>query len=319
MKHIFIVNTHAGKATANEELERLLCDFEHEYEVYYTKGPKDATAYVKARCETSIGERLRFYACGGDGTIKEVADGVYGHENADLTAVPLGSGNDFVKYYGGADRFFDLNMLAEAESGYIDLIKVNGEFCINVCNFGFESYVAKTMDEVRHKKLIGGKNSYTTGIVKALLFAMKNKAEIFVDGECIADGEYLLCSVANGRYVGGAYMCAPHSLNDDGMLEVCLANVISRLSFVKLVGVYKQGKHLDDPRFEKIITYRKGKKVDVRSDEEMTIALDGELMRVHNFTCEVVPRAVRFAAVGLVEHDDLPSKEAAITEAVISD
>jgi len=239
---------------------------------------------------------LRFYAFGGDRTIKEVACGLVGDEHAELCAVPLGSGNDFVKYYGGADDFLDLNKLKDAPSEYIDLIKVNGEYCINVCNFGFESYVAKTMHEVRHKKIIGGKCAYTTGIVKALLFAMKNKADIYVDGEKIIDGRYLLCTVANGKYVGGGYMCAPRSLDNDGLLEVCAVRVMSRFQIVRLINVYKVGKHLDDPRFKDIIVYRRGKKIEVRSDDMMTIALDGELVETHNFTCEVVHNAVRFAS-----------------------
>ena len=153
------------------------------------------------------------------------------------------------------------------------------------------------MDDVRHKKVIGGKNAYTTGIVKGLLCAMKNKADIYIDGREMLSGEYLLCSVANGRYVGGAYQCAPRSLNDDGLLEVCTAKVISRFSFVKLINVYKEGKHLDDPRFKKFMLYGRAKKVEVHSDREITIALDGELMNVRDFTCEVIPKAVRFAAI----------------------
>lgn len=302
MKHIFVVNPYAGKAKAKEQLAEMLTDFAHEYEVYYTTGPKDATRYVRERCTSAPESRLRFYACGGDGTIKEVAEGVYGHDNADLTAVPLGSGNDFVKYYGGADKFLDLAALADAPSEYIDLIRVNDDFCINVCNFGFESYVAKTMDEVRHKKIIGGKHSYTTGIVKALLCAMKNKADIYVDGEKIIDGEYLLGTVANGRFEGGAYQCAPKSRNDDGELDVCVAKVISRFKFVKLVNAYKEGKHLDDDRFKDIITYRRGKRIEVRCDRENMIGLDGELLKVQNYTCEVVPRAVRFAALMYAEN-----------------
>lgn len=297
MKHIFVVNPHAGKAKAKEMIAEMLVGFCYDHEIYYTKGHKDATRFVREKCDAEPDCRLRFYACGGDGTIKEVAEGVYGHENADLTAVPLGSGNDFVKYYGGADKFMDLNKLAEAESDHIDLIKVNDEFCINVTNFGFESYVAKTMDEVRHKKLIGGKNSYITGIVKALFCAMRNKADIYVDGERINNGEYLLGTVANGRFEGGAFQCAPRSFNNDGELDICIANVISKLDFIRLVSVYKEGKHLDDPRFDKIVTYRRGKKVEVRCTEENTIALDGELLRTQNFTCEVIARAVRFAAV----------------------
>ena len=302
MKHIFVVNPYAGKAKAREQLAELLADFGYEYELYYTTGPKDATRFVRERCESEPASEFRFYACGGDGTIKEVAEGIYGHENADLTAVPLGSGNDFVKYYGGTDRFLNLRELAEAPSEYIDLIKVNDEFCINVCNFGFESYVAKTMDEVRHKKLIGGKHSYTTGIVKALFCAMKNQADIYVDGEKVIDGEYLLGTVANGRYEGGAYQCAPKSHNNDGELDVCIAKVISRLTFVRLVNVYKEGKHLDDERFKNIITYRRGKRIEVRCKKENMIGLDGELLKVQNYTCEVVPKAVRFAALMYAEN-----------------
>lgn len=301
MKHIFVVNTHAGKAKAKEELDALLVGFDLEHVIYYTKGPKDATEYVRAKCEEEPDAQLRFYACGGDGTIKEVAEGVYGHDNADLTVVPLGSGNDFVKYYGGAENFLDLRKLAAAPSDYIDLIKVNDHLCINVCNFGFESYVAKTMNDVRHKKFIGGKNSYTTGILKGLIFAMKNNARITVDGEILCEGDYLLCSVANGRYVGGAYMCAPRALNDDGLLEVCSVDVVSRFSVPKLIKVYKDGGHLDDPSFKNIINYKQGKRVEVHFDKEMTIALDGELVDVRDFVCEAIPRAVRFAAVNIGE------------------
>ena len=297
MKHIFVVNTHAGKAQAKEELEKLLVGFEFEHEVYYTKGPKDATEFVSARCEKEPDVQLRFYACGGDGTIKEVVEGVYGHANVDLTAVPLGSGNDFVKYYGGADRFLDLRALALAPSDYIDVIKVNDEFCINAVNFGFESYAAKVMNDVRHKKIIGGKNSYTTGILKGLIFAMKNNARVTVDGVGLIDGDYLLCSVANGRYVGGAYMCAPRALNDDGLLEVCAVDTISRLSVPKLIKIYQAGGHLDDPSLDKIIHYTRGKRIEVHFKEDMVIALDGELLKVRDFVCEAIPRAVRFAAL----------------------
>ncbi len=299
MKHIFVVNTYAGKAQAKEEIERLLCGFEGEYELHYTKAPKDATEFVRERCARSEGETLRFYACGGDGTAKEVVEGMLGHDNAELTIVPLGSGNDFVKYYGGASEFFDLNKLKNAPSDYVDIIKVNGEYCLNVCNFGFESYVAKTMHEVRHKKIIGGKMSYTTGIVKALMFAMKNKADIYVDGEKIIDGSYLLCTVANGRYVGGGYMCAPRSLDNDGLLEVCAVKPVSRFFIVRLINIYKEGKHLDDPRFKDIVIYREGKCVEVRSDKPITIALDGELVDACNFKCEVIPKAIKFAALSI--------------------
>ena len=297
MKHIFVVNTHAGKARAKEELSRLLVGFEYDHEIYYTRGHKDATEFVRRRCEEEPEGELRFYACGGDGTLKEVVEGVYGHDNADITVVPLGSGNDFVKYYGGADNFLDLRSLACAPSTYIDLIKVNDHLCVNAVNFGFESYAANVMNNVRHKKFIGGKNSYTTGILMGLIFAMKNHAKVKVDGEQLVDGEYLLGSVANGRFVGGGYQCAPRALNSDGQLEVCVVNTISHFSVPKLIKIYKAGEHIEHPAFKKILNYRRAKKVEITFDRDMCIALDGELIDVREFVCEVIPSAVRFAAV----------------------
>ncbi len=44
---------------------------------------------------------MRIYACGGDGTVNEVANGVYGHANAALGVIPIGSGNDLIRNFGG--------------------------------------------------------------------------------------------------------------------------------------------------------------------------------------------------------------------------
>ena len=295
MRHIFIVNTYAGKATAEAAIKELLVGF-GEYELYLTKGPKDATEYVREVCNNKReDEEIRFYACGGDGTLKEVCDGAYGYDGVDITVVPLGSGNDFVRYYGGEEKFLDLCALRDAESEYIDLIRVNGELCINVCNFGFESSAANMMSKVRHKKIIGGKNSYITGILYAIIYSMKSYGRICCDGEEITDGAYILCSVANGRYVGGGFKCAPLSINNDGMLDVCAVSPISRFTLARLIGVYKSGDHITDKRFEKIIKYRRCKKVEVHAEDEFIIAIDGEIIHTNDLTCEVVPHAIRFA------------------------
>ena len=149
--------------------EKMRTDYSHlQYEFYPTKAAKDATAYVRARCEAEPQEQLRFYACGGDGTANEVLHGLIGFANASMTCFPCGSGNDYVKYYGGAERFRDIDALLAGEEKLVDIMRVNDRYSINVTNFGFDTVVAQTMHNVRHKKVIGGKNAYTTGIVKAL-------------------------------------------------------------------------------------------------------------------------------------------------------
>ena len=299
MKHIFIYNPTAGRdntARIAALQEKLKNDYpELSIEFYPTKAAKDATAYVRSRLEAEPDVKMRFYACGGDGTANEVLHGVIGHENASMTCYPCGSGNDYVKYYGGAARFLDIDALINAEERVVDAMRIGDRYSINVTNFGFDTEVARTMHEVRRKKLIGGKNAYTTGIIKALVTAMKNDCTVWVDGEKLNDGKMLLCTVSNGRYVGGAYCCAPHSRNDDGLLDVCLVKPLSRLTLIKLIGVYKKGEHLDDPRFKNLITYRRGKSVRVVAPEGFGYTLDGEIVMCNDFTIDICPGAVRFA------------------------
>ena len=297
MKHIFIVNPRAGSGVSAEEIENELKKLDIDWEIYITAGEKDATRYVKERCET--GERIRFYACGGDGTINEVASGVVGHENASMSCYPVGSGNDFVKYFGGRERFLSIKELCAGEEMPIDLIRVDDRYCVNICHFGFDTEVARTMSRVKSKKLIGGKNAYTTGVAKALISNMKTKGRVCADGEVIADGAYLLWSVANGQYVGGMFKCAPRADVSDGLLEVCLAKPVSRLKFLRLVGSYKDGRHLDDPRFSDMLVYRRCRKVEVFAQPGFGVSLDGEIYETTHFTAEVMPGAIRFAVPGV--------------------
>lgn len=298
MKHIFILNPAAGKENAGKILEEALKESfgaEVDYEIYRTQAPGDATAYIRNYCAAHA-DPVRFYACGGDGTLNETVNGVVGFPQASLGCYPCGSGNDFVKYYGGKKYFLDLKAQLEAEEEEIDLIRVGNKYAINAAHFGFDSCVAQIMMNVRRKKIIGGKNAYTTGIVVALMKAMRNKCRVTVDGELLNPrGTILLCTVTNGQYVGGSFRCAPRSVNRDGLLEVCLVEPVSHFKFMSLMNYYKEGTHLDDPKFEKVLTYRRGKKIEVEAPEGFVYAFDGELIRQNKFTVEVAPHAIRFA------------------------
>lgn len=298
MKHIFVYNPAAGRSDdgiAHLKSNLKKYDGQLTYEIYHTTAPGDATTFVRARCEAEPDEALRFYACGGDGTANEVLHGIIGKPHASMTIFPCGSGNDFVKYYGGAKRFLDIDALIGGVETPIDVMRIGDRYSLNVTNFGFDTAVARTMERVRRKKIIGGKHAYTTGILSALMKAMKNDCTVYVDGEQINDGKILLCTVANGSHVGGSFKCAPKSDNTDGLLEICLVKPISRFTFIKLVNVYKEGTHLDDDRFEKIITYRQGKSVRVCAPEGFAYTLDGEIIEENDFTIENCPALVRFA------------------------
>lgn len=297
MKHVFVINPAAGRANAFDAIKSALNELNTslDYELYQTRGQGDATAFVRAYCQ-KYADPVRFYACGGDGTLNEVVNGAYGFAQASVACYPSGSGNDFVKYYGGKEAFLNLAELTEAPEEYIDLIRVGDRYAINAAHFGFDSCVAKTMMRVRRKKLIGGKRAYATGVLMGLLCAMRNACRVSVDGELLNPRGYLLlCTIANGQYVGGSYRCAPRSLNNDGMLEICLIRPISHFTFLRLMKDYERGLHLDNPVFDRYIEYRRGHSVTVEAPEGFVYSFDGELIEQNRFTVETVERAIRFA------------------------
>lgn len=320
MKHILVINPAAGHTNAVPRIRAeadALRPF-YDVEIYETTGKGDATAFVKRRIAEAPEQAMRFYSCGGDGTLKEVATGAMGAKNASVSCYPCGSGNDFVKYYGGAEKFLSLKELFEGEERVIDLVTDGTEYSINAANFGFDYAVCATMERVRRYPLLGGKRAYYVGIAKALFTSMKNRAKVYADGELLNDDErFLLCTAANGTYIGGSYMCAPRSSNEDGLLELCYVKPLSIPRFLKLIGYYKRGEHLDAPALAPYVIYKRVKRIEVESpDEDFGYCLDGEMHPSQKFYFEIVPAALRFAipkaAAEFIAEREKKRKEASI-------
>jgi len=295
VEHIFIINPTAGASDSTETIKKEISNthIAGNCEIYCTKGPGDATDFVTRKCSQSAGP-LRFYACGGDGTLNEVVNGAVNFPNVSVGVYPCGSGNDFVKYYGGTAPFLDINALVRGEDKQIDLILANGKYCINVFDFGFDTAVLTTMEKVKKIRLLAGKRAYFCGVAKALFSSMKTPCTVEVDGETICKDNALLCTVANGRYVGSSFKCAPYSDNSDGLLEVCFVKPISRVTFFRLIKYYTRGEHLGNPKFENFMIYRRGKRISIVGGKDFNYALDGELVWQNRVTVEVVEKAINF-------------------------
>ena len=298
MQYVFIVNPFAGAGNTVSKLKAEVDALPQKDDciVYVTTGPGDATQYVGKWCDAHPGEAVRFIACGGDGTINEVFSGAAGREHVSVTCYPCGSGNDFVKAFGGAEKFLSVPALIEAKEQPLDLLKVGDRWANNVVNFGFDTTVAITINQEREKTGHGNKNAYTKGVVKALLTAMKNTFTVKADGEVLNPaGKALLCTAANGQYVGGSFRCAPRARTDDGLIEVCLIRPISRLRFIKVLKPYTNGEHLDRADMGDIVVYRRAKKVEVDAPAGFAYSLDGEIVYESHFTVEIVPGALSLA------------------------
>ena len=263
MKHIFIVNTVAGEHSCLKEVEKAIANESEviDYEIFTPDSAKDNICQIKSYLEAHPDEEVRFYACGGDGTINKVASGIYGYPNASMTVLAYGSGNDYIKYFADLQTFRNVENAMHGTEKLVDIMHVNERFAINATHFGLDSVVAKMMHKIRRYPIIGGKMCYPIAVFWAFLTGMRTKCTVYADGEKLNDGKICLCTIANGRYVGGSYKCAPRSLNDDGLMEVCLIKPVSRIKFALLKKYYTEGTHLDNPKFEKYIGYRRAKQV----------------------------------------------------------
>ena len=98
MKHLFIINPAAGSRDRTESYSRKIreaCEGRGlDYEIRVSDAPGGCARL--AREAAASGEEYRIYACGGDGTLNEVASGAAGYDNAAVTVFSGGSGNDFV-------------------------------------------------------------------------------------------------------------------------------------------------------------------------------------------------------------------------------
>lgn len=293
MKTYFILNPKAGIGDKKKFIEEEVKKIDNA-EIHYTTSKEDAANFIVETLKDESNE-YRFVACGGDGTINDVFSACVNKENASVSVIPCGSGNDFVKNFK-IDYFNNLQKFTTCPSRKMDVIKVNDHYAFNCCHFGFDTAVAKIVNEDRKVKGHGSPFSYPKGVALALINSMRTKCKVYAQEELLNDSdELLLCTIANGQYVGGSYRCAPKASLFDGFLEICFVKPISRLRFVTLMNVYKNGTHLDNPKFDKILKYRHVKKAKLIADKNFGYSLDGEIFYDEVVNIECLKAAINLA------------------------
>ena len=291
MYYIFIVNGREDKHHILEDVQRQIREegdrFEHE--IYVTRGVGDGTRFVRIYCDLHPNAKVCFVSCGGSGTMNEVVSGMVGASGKRLAIMAYGETNDFLKCFPDRD-FTSLRKILEGESRMVDVIKVNDSYSINVINIGFDAVVASI--GYRYMEAGHAKNAYRWGVVGAIFAGRNNRIKVIADGERLNRRRMLLCTVSNGRVCGGEFICAPRAEIDDGWMEVCLAKRMLLLSFLLILPVYRNGKHLDNAFARRRFRYKRAKHVDVISRDLIDIALDGELYSSHTFQIDILPKEI---------------------------
>ena len=295
MKHIFIINPNAGKHDSRQRIydmaDALRNQHGLEVQCILTKNQGHATELARKLCES--GEELRFYACGGDGTANEVANGVIGYDNAAMTVIPVGTGNDFLKNFGdGAALFEDAENLWNGPRFPMDAIDVNGRIALTIACSGIDARVAADVHKYSESPLLDGKGSYIYSLAVNFLFkGITSRWTVELDGEAVED-DYSLVAACNGRYYGGGFMPVPEARMNDGVLNTLVVKKVSRVTFAKFVGPYAKGEYHKFPHLAHCSTPQV---IRIRSQkEDIVTCLDGECMTSNDVTIRLSDKKLNF-------------------------
>ena len=321
MKHYFITNPAAGKKSSCELLAeniRKSCEEKNvSYEIYETKCAKDATTYVKEVCENhkESEEKLRFYACGGDGTLGEVVSGAVGYPFASVGLIPKGTGNDFVRNFSNKELFFDITAQIDGTECEIDVLSCNDMYAINMVNIGFDCEVVKKMVKIKRWPFVPSKLAYILGVLPTFITKPGVTVSVSVDGDKPSKMSLLLTTIANGCYCGGGFHSNPEALVTDGKINTLFVNNIKRLRFLQLVSSYKKGTHLI-PENAAILSTVDCESLDLVFDGVQSISLDGELHDINGkLHFEIIRGGLNFivpAGSSFIKEENNVRKEALV-------
>lgn len=294
MKNVFIINPKSGKNSQYKLMNEIKKHFNgKQIVIEKTNGPEHATFIAKKYALSK--EPVHLFVCGGDGTLHEVVNGIVGSENILLSVIPIGTGNDFVKYFEDKSIEDFLNLSNYENPVYIncDVLKVNGEYAINTISFGFDVEVARKVNEIKTKHATKGILPYAWSALVSLKKPIGQEYQIQIDTEHLPKDKYGLLVFCNGKYYGGGFKPCPNANIEDGWIDACMVKDVKRIQMIRFAKKYLEGTHTD---LTSLISMYQAKTIHLDTDNELVYAnLDGEVKGFKNPTIEIVNNALHLA------------------------
>lgn len=276
-----IVNPVAGNGRARQVGEQAA---EHlrgrgaEFTVRLTEYPGHATLLAREAAARGVDTVV---ALGGDGTVTETAAGLR-HTRTALGIAPAGTGNDFIKAVGTPRSWRDaLDFILEHPARPVNTGMMNDRFFLNVCGAGFDVMVLDYA--LNAKKHVSGIWPYLYGVVRAVKTFKPFDMHIEIGDETTLDGKYLICSIANGRYIGGGIPIAPLADVTDGVFDVMVVDAVPRWKIPFYLPSLMMGTLHKHPIAHRYLVPRCA-----LSSPHMRLNLDGEILPIEDtrFVCE---------------------------------
>ncbi|HEX8369807.1 MAG TPA: diacylglycerol kinase family protein [Pyrinomonadaceae bacterium] len=275
------------------------------FQVAFTKKQGDGILLAKRGAEAG---RKFIIACGGDGTINEVANGILeSGADIELGVLPSGTGGDFRRTLGMPPGAREAAQgLKTGETKKIDVGRVTflnhagketSRYFLNVASFGLSASIIERVktknkfDWLPHD-LLRGKATFAVSTLQEVLDLNFVTVRVRIDETEEKTLNTINFAVANSRFFGGGMKIAPDACLNDGFFDI--VNIGDMKTAKILLNAYTlyNGSHLNLSEVKHI----NAKRVEVKSaDERKEIYLetDGELPGKLPAVFEIVPEALK--------------------------
>lgn len=192
----------------------------------------------------------KFVAAGGDGTVHEMFSGIMkyvesegvrdGVQSSDFTiaAIPIGSGNDWIKTTAVPhDAVQAAGLIASETISTQDVVKVSYgvekvSYMVNIGGVGFDANVCIRVND---RKAMGKRSRliYAGALLHTLRNYKATDVEICCDDELVYSGPCYSVAFANGIYSGGGFrQTSPVTSLNDGILDMTIIPDVSLLQII---------------------------------------------------------------------------------------
>lgn len=235
-----MLNPFSGDLPDKDEIVESIMDQMTGYtlKLWKTTGDKDGEK-IKALLKEVQYELI--LVGGGDGTIKTVAQALESKKCC-LLPIPLGSANGLATCLGIETWKDSLKLLGEGTRKPMDLLEVNGQVCLHLCDLGFNADLVRKFEDGDERGMVSYfKNSLASFFeIKPYRFQVQTGSESqWVDAKMLV--------IANGSKYGTGATINPNSRMDDGIFEVIALNPDGLSDWLELsyAMIKKDFSHLD--------------------------------------------------------------------------
>lgn len=271
-KILFLYNPHAGKGKIKEVLSDIIEVFvnaDYEITIHSTKGRGDAKEIAKER-----GEAYDIVvACGGDGTLNEVVNGVMTlDKKPNVGFIPAGTTNDFAMNLKIPKTQPDAARAITIGKPYAyDIGSFNGQYFNYVASFGLFAAVSYSTSQTLKNML--GRIAYLIEGAKSLTYINSYKLKLTC-GEHEIDDEFIFGAISNANSIGGFRNVTGKNVTlDDGLFEVVLVTKPKTIfEFRNIINAFLT---MDFNNCSNIFKF-KANEITIHSEKIIDWTLDGE-------------------------------------------